>query len=187
MKKTIYGNKIRIIQLASRQQFCINPAVRALNSNAVINERCLELKKGKSKSNCCQSTQTDQDGRAMKKSRIASKAAEGSKSCPFYTQAAIEEVANAAIYNTESIMDIEDLIDVAKVEKGCPYYAARAAAKDAQVSQYEKWHYTMYIAFKYLIPLIFIETGHYVAISNAFASKNARTIGHQYQRQCHYH
>lgn len=131
LKKTVYGNAIRIIQLASRQQFCINPTVRALNSNALINERCLELKKGKSKSNCCQSTQTDRDGRPTKKSRIK---ATGEKSCPFYTQAAIQEVANAAIYNTESIMDIEDLIDVAKVEKGCPYYAARMAAKDAQVT-----------------------------------------------------
>lgn len=130
LKKTVYGNTIRIIQLASRQQFCINPEVRALNSNALINERCLELKKGKSKSTCCQSTQTDKDGRATKKSRITKAR---STSCPFYAQAAIEGVANAAIYNTESIMDIEDLIEVAKSEKGCPYYAARAAAKDAQV------------------------------------------------------
>lgn len=56
-----------------------------------------------------------------------------STSCPFYAQTAIESVSNTAIYNTESIMDIEDLIEVAKIEKGCPYYAARAAAKDAQV------------------------------------------------------
>lgn len=34
----------------------------------------------------------------------------------------------------DSIMDIEDLIDVAKDEKGCPYYAARVTANDAQVS-----------------------------------------------------
>lgn len=130
LKKTIYGNQIRIIQLASRQQFCINPEVRALNSNALINERCLELKKGKSKSTCCQSTQADKNGRATKKSRVTKAR---STTCPYYTQTAIQEVAHTAIYNTESIMDIEDLIEVAKEEKGCPYYAARAAAKDAQV------------------------------------------------------
>lgn len=137
LKKTVYGNAIRVIQLASRQQFCINPEVRALNSNALINERCLELKKGKSKGTCCKSTDTDKDGRPTKKSRVTK-----SKStlCPFYAQAAIENVSNAAIYNGESIMDIEDLIEVAKNEKGCPYYAARAAAKDAQVRMTWKFH-----------------------------------------------
>lgn len=130
LKKTVYGDSIRVIQLASRQQLCINPDVRALKSNAQINERCLELKKGKSKVTCCQSTQTDQDGRSTKKSRVVKAK---NASCPFYAQLTIENVTNAAIYNTESVMDIEDLIEVAKIEKGCPYYAARAAAKDAQV------------------------------------------------------
>lgn len=142
LKRTVYGNTIRIIQLASRQQFCINPDVRTLNSNALINERCLELKKGRSKAMCCsqQSTQIGTDGRATKKSRITKVQRKSSTSCPFYAQAAIAEVANAAIYNTESIMDIEDLIEVAKIEKGCPYYAARAAAKDAQVSTLNTLH-----------------------------------------------
>lgn len=130
LKKTIYGNSIRIIQLASRQQLCINPEVRALKSNAMINERCLEMKKGKSKQTCCQSTHMDHEGRATKKSKIVKMK---STSCPFYNQATIENVSRTAIYNTESIMDIEDLVKMAKSEKGCPYYGARAAAKDAQV------------------------------------------------------
>lgn len=130
LKKTVYGNAIRIIQLASRQQLCINPEVRALKSNAMINERCLEMKKRKSKQTCCQSTQMDQEGRATKKSKIVKSK---STSCPFYAQATIENVSRTALYNTESIMDIEDLVQMAKIEKGCPYYAARAAAKDAQV------------------------------------------------------
>lgn len=130
LKKTVYGNSIRIIQLASRQQLCINPDVRALKSNTLINERCLEMKKGKSKQTCCQSTQMDRDGRSTKKSKIVKT---NSTSCPFYAQGAIENVSIAALYNNESIMDIEDLIQVARAEKGCPYYAARAAAKDAEV------------------------------------------------------
>lgn len=168
LKKTVYGNSIRIIQLASRQQFCINPEVRALNSNALINERCLELKKGKSKSTCCQSTstQTDKDGRATKKSRTTKAR---NTSCPFYTQAAIEEVANAAIYNTESIMDIEDLIAVAKSEKGCPYYAARAAAKDAQVKALKTKTNFNDFTLKFSILSV---AGRDVTVSNAIASKN---------------
>lgn len=88
------------------------------------------MKKGKSKQSCCQSTQTDREGRATKKSKVVKV---NNTACPFYAQAAIENVSLSALYNTESIMDIEDLIQVAKSEKGCPYYAARTAAKDAQV------------------------------------------------------
>lgn len=119
--------------MASRQQLCINPDVRNLKSNALINERCLELKKGKSKSKCCQTkrTQADSDNRSVKRSKIIKAK---SSSCPFYAQGAIQNVSELALYNTESIMDIEDLIEMAKEEKGCPYYAARNAAKDAQVS-----------------------------------------------------
>lgn len=130
LKKTVYGNSIRLIQLASRQQFCINAEVRAFKSNALINERCLELRKCKSKQTCCQSTQIDQEGRPTKKSKVVKIK---NTTCPFYAQNAIENIAHAALYNTKSIMDIEDLIQTAKIEKGCPYYAARAAAKDAQV------------------------------------------------------
>lgn len=110
---------------------CINPEVRALKSNTLINERCLEMKKGKAKQTCYQSsTQVDQGGRVTKKSKVV-KAQK--RSCQFYTQAAIENVSQTALYNTDSIMDIEDLVELAKDEKGCPYYAARMAAKDAQV------------------------------------------------------
>lgn len=119
--------------MASRQQLCINPEVRHLKSNALINERCLELKKGKSKSKCCQTmeTQTDSDGRSVKRSKVIRAK---SASCPFYAQAAIQNVSELALYNAESIMDIEDLVEMAKKEKGCAYYAARNAAKDAQVN-----------------------------------------------------
>lgn len=90
------------------------------------------MKKGKAKSKCCQSqqTQADSDGRSTKKSKIVKTK---STSCPYYTQANIENVAHTAIYNNSSVMDIEELIEEAKFEKGCPYYAARMAAKDAQV------------------------------------------------------
>lgn len=119
--------------MASRQQLCINPEVRDLKSNALINERCLELKKGKSKSKCCltKQTQADSDGRSVKRSKVIKSK---STSCPFYVQGAIQTVSELALHNTESIMDIEDLVETAKELKGCPYYAARNAAKDAQVS-----------------------------------------------------
>lgn len=88
------------------------------------------MKKGKSKQTCCQPTQTDPKGRPMKKSKVMKTK---NATCPFYSQAAVDMVAQTALYNSESIMDIEDLIEYAKTEKGCPYYGARSAAKDAQV------------------------------------------------------
>lgn len=54
-------------------------------------------------------------------------------SCPFYAQAAIDNVKQTALYHTNGVLDIEELIEEAKLEKGCPYYASRQAAKDAQV------------------------------------------------------
>lgn len=133
LKKTIYGRSLRIVSLGSRQQFCINPTVRALNSNALINELCLDMKKGKVKSSCCKTQQTQQDeGRTVKKSKVIGTE---KKSCPFYTQTAVQALSQLALSNVnDSIMDIEELIEEAKVEKACPYYAARQAAKDAQVS-----------------------------------------------------
>lgn len=34
-------------------------------------------------------------------------------------------------------MDIEQLVDAGRKEKGCPYYAARMAANTAQVKQFD--------------------------------------------------
>lgn len=134
LKKTIYAQSVRVVSLASRQQYCINPTVRSLKSNSLINERCLEMKKGKTKSKCCQpqATQSDKMGRTMKKSKVIQTKTE---SCPFYAKMPIETVSQTALYNANGIMDIEELIEEAKIEKGCPYYATRQAAKDAQVSQ----------------------------------------------------
>lgn len=128
----MYGKSIGVIQLASRQQLCINPEVQALKSNTLINERCLEMKKGKAKTSCCQAKETaaNKNGHTSKKAKVIRTK---NVSCPFYAQNAIEQVSNTAIYNTQSIIDIEELVVVAKEEKGCAYYASRNAAKDAQV------------------------------------------------------
>lgn len=134
LKKTVYGRTLRIVSLGSRQQFCINASVRALSSNALINERCLDLKKGKVKASCCKVQQTQGDeGRTVKKSKVIGKE---KKSCPFYTQTAVQALSQLTLSNVnDSIMDIEELIEEAKTEKACPYYAARQAAKDAQVGR----------------------------------------------------
>lgn len=133
IKNTVYAKDIRVVSLASRQQLCVNPEVRKLKSNALINERCLELKSGKAKGKCCQqATQQDENGQAAKKSKVVKTTAQR---CPFSGQTAVETLAAVAV-GSEAIIDIEELIQVGKDEEACPYYAARQAAADAQVSDH---------------------------------------------------
>lgn len=130
LKKTIYKTSVRVVQLASRQQLCINPEVQSLKSNALINERCLELKKGKkSTQSHAQKTASDANGCATKKARKTKK----SCSCPYYNQTVIQNVSDTIQFNAKGVMDIEQLVDAGRKEKGCPYYAARMAANTAQV------------------------------------------------------
>uniref|UniRef100_A0A336KTI8 DNA 5'-3' helicase n=1 Tax=Culicoides sonorensis TaxID=179676 RepID=A0A336KTI8_CULSO len=119
IKKTVFGRETRVTALASRQNYCINPEVKSLQTNSLINERCLELQKGTKGV----IRERDSQRRATKKSKT-------SKKCPFYNQLGMEKVKNEAI---SEIYDIEDLIQVAKSHKACPYYASRLAASDSQV------------------------------------------------------
>lgn len=119
IKSTAYGKTIRVVSLASRQNYCINDSVRKLNSNSLINDRCLELQR---QSNS-QPTQLV-DGRATKKKKTEA------VRCGFYSRQTIENLREESLVE---ILDIEDLVKVSKSEKGCPYYSSRLAAKDAHV------------------------------------------------------
>lgn len=131
IKNTIYARDIRVVSLASRQQYCINADVRRLKSNALINERCLELKKAKPGRKCCgQVTHSDADGRTAKKSRVT-KAVTASK-CPYNTADGIETLGAMAV-GSEAVVDIEELIRKGREEEACPYYAARHASTNAQI------------------------------------------------------
>lgn len=111
IKNTVFANDIRVVSLASRQQYCINPEVRNLKSNSLINERCLDLKKGKSVAKCCQKeTQQDGNGRTAKKSKIVRPSIQ---KCPYNSQTAIAKLGSIAV-GSEAVIDIEELIQVAK-------------------------------------------------------------------------
>ncbi|XP_050068650.1 ATP-dependent DNA helicase DDX11 [Anopheles maculipalpis] len=118
VKETEHAKDLRLVSLASRQNLCINPEVRKLKTNTLINERCLELLKkgGKSK--------PDDEGRSTKKRRKLA------QSCPYYNQRAIEGLKNGILFE---VPDIEDLVKAGKHENACPYYATRAAIPDAQL------------------------------------------------------
>ncbi|XP_058061809.1 ATP-dependent DNA helicase DDX11 [Anopheles bellator] len=119
VKGTQHATDLRLMSLASRQSLCINPEVRKLKSNTLINERCLELLKkgGKGRSD------SKEEGGSKKRRKVA-------QSCPFYNQRAIEGLKNGCLFE---VTDIEDLVKAGKREKACPYYASRAATPDAQM------------------------------------------------------
>ncbi|SPO26374.1 related to CHL1 - protein of the DEAH box family [Ustilago trichophora] len=123
LKKTSFGQvdvldvdklPVRTIGLGSRRQMCINEDVQRLGKTRgaeAMNERCLELIKGKGKkegkSKCPSLPTFDQAGRAQ-----------------------ILEFRDAAM---AQVGDIEDLVQLGKSTKTCPYFAARSSAKQAEL------------------------------------------------------
>ncbi|TKY84777.1 hypothetical protein EX895_005857 [Sporisorium graminicola] len=102
---------IRTIGLGSRKQMCINEEVQRIGRNRgseAMNERCLELMKGKKgKTKCSSLPPFDEIGRAQ-----------------------VLEFRDAAM---AEVGDIEDLVQLGKQTKTCPYFAARSSAKQAEL------------------------------------------------------
>lgn len=120
LKKTSYGQAdvldattlpVRTISLGSRKQMCINDEVQRIGrkkGSEAMNERCLELMKGKKGKGKCPSLPSfDQAGRAQ-----------------------ILEFRDAAM---AEVGDIEDLVQLGLQTKTCPYFAARSSAKQAEL------------------------------------------------------
>ncbi|XP_050324811.1 ATP-dependent DNA helicase DDX11 [Bactrocera neohumeralis] len=108
VKRTPYGRRIRCVSLASRQQLCINPQVKKLPNVSVINEKCLDMapKNKEGKENV------------------------GTKCCKYRKVNLMQNLSETALFN---IMDIEELVTEGESINACPYYAAREAAKSAQL------------------------------------------------------
>ncbi|KAK9753886.1 DEAD 2 [Popillia japonica] len=111
--------------------FCINPNVYKLRNITLINEKCLDMQKSKSKVK-----KADEDGKVTKRSKIAT------CKCEYYKQQNIEELRDSILLqNIEElrdsillqVQDIEELVSTSKIIKACPYYASRRAAEDAEV------------------------------------------------------
>ncbi|MPC34406.1 putative ATP-dependent DNA helicase DDX11 [Portunus trituberculatus] len=119
IQKTVYGEEARVVSLASRQNLCVNEAVNKLSNISLMNDRCVELRKGKKG----KTTKQTQDGTSVKKKRTTS-------GCPYYQHTAVEELADQVLLK---VQDIEQLVGLGRKMNSCPYYATRAAIRDAQV------------------------------------------------------
>ncbi|CAD0197414.1 unnamed protein product [Chrysodeixis includens] len=120
IKRTAFKEDTRVVTLASRQHYCINSEVNKLKNVNLINEKCLDMQKSKTKS-----TSVGEEGKVLKKTKTRSCAA-----CPYYNQTNITRLKERMLVD---IMDMEDLVKCGKELKACPYYASRMAMDDAEV------------------------------------------------------
>ena len=101
---------IKHIPLGSRKNLCLNPRVNRLTSTLAINERCLELQKP---------SLADDKKCGLKPSKMSSDDAQR-----------VEDFRDSAI---AQIQDIEDIANLGRKMKLCPYYASRAAIPPTEV------------------------------------------------------
>ncbi|KAG0717309.1 ATP-dependent DNA helicase DDX11 [Chionoecetes opilio] len=119
IQKTVFGEEVRVVSLASRQNLCVNEAVNKLKNISLINDRCLELRRGRKGT----STRQADDGRSTKKQRTKC-------GCPYYSHKDVKALADQVLLE---VRDIEQLVGLGKETSSCPYYATRSAIRDAQV------------------------------------------------------
>ncbi|CAH2105474.1 unnamed protein product [Euphydryas editha] len=120
IKRTVFKDNTKVITLASRQHYCINSDVNKLKNVNLINERCLDMQKSKTKS-----TSIAEEGKVLKRIKTKSCSA-----CPYYNQSNIAKLKDQLL---AGVMDMEDIIKHGKQFKACPYYASRMALNESEV------------------------------------------------------
>ncbi|XP_071951363.1 ATP-dependent DNA helicase DDX11-like [Antedon mediterranea] len=119
IQKSPFGSDSKVVTLGSRQNLCINDAVKKLSSLSMMNERCLELQKNKKK-----------EPKKVEQTQPKKRAKVNKSGCPFYSASRFE---NFRDYVSVDVMDIEQLVETGKEMKSCPYYGTRLAIPEAQV------------------------------------------------------
>ncbi|KAK3887192.1 hypothetical protein Pcinc_008673 [Petrolisthes cinctipes] len=119
VQRSSFSADVRTVSLASRQNLCVNPDVTRLSHVSLINDRCVELQRGKKG----RSTKVESDG-------VTSKKKKSSSGCPFQRQNTVQALADQFLLE---VQDIEQMVTAGRKAKSCPYYAGRYAIRDAQL------------------------------------------------------
>ncbi|XP_041458107.1 ATP-dependent DNA helicase DDX11-like isoform X2 [Lytechinus variegatus] len=119
VQKSPYQDDVKVVTLGSRQNLCINEAVKKLRSMTLINDRCLEMQSKK------KSGKKDADSTQPKRKR-----SKQSKACPHFSQGPLSLYKDRVAIE---VMDMEQLVEVGKELKACPYYGTRYAVPSAQL------------------------------------------------------
>ena len=118
IRRTAWGDKIRVMTLGGRKLLCSNTEVTGntnRRSEAYITEKCLDMQKGISSTNLNDNDRNNPDGRSTKKS---------TKSCPLLTK---DLLPTLSLHMLAKPSDIEDLASLGKKTKLCSYYASRVS------------------------------------------------------------
>lgn len=115
IKKTRFKDIARCVVLASRKHSCINPAVKRLAHEQLINEKCQDLAKASTK------TATN----PLKKSK-----GNQETKCPHHNR---RREANLSYRLANGPHDLEDVLDLGHRHQACPYYASKAAVSHCNV------------------------------------------------------
>ncbi|XP_030836984.1 ATP-dependent DNA helicase DDX11 isoform X2 [Strongylocentrotus purpuratus] len=121
VQKSPYHDDVKVVTLGSRQNLCINEAVKKLRSMTLINDRCLEMQSKK------KPAKKDDDS-TTKPKRKRSK--QSLKACPHFSQGQLSLYKDRVAVE---VMDMEQLGKVGKELKACPYYGTRYAVPNAQL------------------------------------------------------
>lgn len=116
IRRTAWGDNIRVVTLGGRKLLCGNPDVTGSSdkrSERMITEKCLDLQKGK--------VSSSPEGKSREKSKCA---------CPLLEK---DLVPVLAMHMLAKPSDIEDLAALGKKSRVCSYYASREALKAAEV------------------------------------------------------
>ena len=119
VKKSPFGEHVRVVSLGSRGSLCVNDAVRQLSSVARMNDKCKDLQ-----------TKRGSGSSGGPASASASAPAAASGGCPFMHQKRVELLSDRIL--TE-VQDIEQVVNLGRRAKACSYYASRKATNLAQV------------------------------------------------------
>ncbi|KAL6728814.1 hypothetical protein Aduo_010549 [Ancylostoma duodenale] len=120
LKKTRFAP--RVITAASRQALCANENVRRLKFSHLINEKCMELRKGCS----TEGKRAKIDG---KENCTTSK--KSSCKCPYYKADSIEELSNEVLAG--AITKPNQVVERGKQLVACPYFATRLSVPLCQL------------------------------------------------------
>ncbi|KAL1265122.1 hypothetical protein QQF64_003149 [Cirrhinus molitorella] len=119
VQKSPYGAAVRLVNLGSRQNLCINPEVVRLGNVQMMNDRCLEMQKNKHEKREKASDSETKRRRGVPKA-----------TCPF---SGFENLMAMRDEVLVKVRDVEQLLQHGRETHTCPYYSTRMAIPAAQV------------------------------------------------------
>ncbi|KAB2612824.1 ATP-dependent RNA helicase DDX11 [Pyrus ussuriensis x Pyrus communis] len=121
LKKTIFANKMKVVSLGSRKNCCINEEVLKLGNSTRINERCLELQKKRTRIRMFQ----NEGNKYNLGARVRIRMNKASCGCPMLRKHKVQKEFRSMM-SQHGALDIEDLVDLGKSMRTCPYYGSRS-------------------------------------------------------------